>query len=53
MMKDAEIYKGVVISTKNNAMRNNIAHNMNGKNMMMDYSIHKVSFLNFVAPNSF
>ena len=28
MMKDAEVYKGVVISTKNNPMRNNIAHNV-------------------------
>ena len=23
------------------------------QNMMMDYSVHKVSFLNFIAPNSF
>ena len=35
----------------------NMAVHMNGKkllqNMMMDYSIHKVSFLNLIAPNSF
>ena len=35
----------------------NMAVNMNGKNrlrhMLMDYIILKVSFLNFIAPNSF
>ena len=35
----------------------NMAVNMNGgkplQNMMMDYSIHKGSFQNFIAPNSF
>ena len=36
----------------------NIVVNMNGKikplqNMIIDYSIHKVSFLYFIAPNSF
>ena len=36
----------------------NIVFNMNGKikplqNMIIDYSIHKVSFLYFIAPNSF
>ena len=30
----------------------NMAVNLNGK-MMIDYSVHKVSFLNFIAPNSF
>ena len=34
-----------------------MAVNMNEEkplqNMMMDYSIHKGSFLNFIAPNSF
>ena len=34
-----------------------MAVNMNGEkplqNMMMDYSIHKGSFPNFIAPNSF
>ena len=35
----------------------NMAVHLNGKNplknMMMDYSINKVSFLNLIAPNSF
>ena len=35
----------------------NMAVNMNGEkpqqNMMMDYSLHKGSFPNFIAPNSF
>ena len=39
------------------ALFDNMAINMNGKKplqiMMMDYSIHKASFLNFIAQHSF
>ena len=38
-------------------LSDNMAVNMNGEkplqNMMMDYSIHKGSFTNFITPNSF
>lgn len=38
MMKDAEVYKRVVISTKNNPMRNNIAHDVKKKYEKIQYA---------------